>query len=176
MLECATGSYCCDTNRPELSGGINCCEAQSSRFSLTSNIQVSTASDPPSSLTETPFSTESPMPSTTEDTGPEPSISTQTLTDPANPSLVCHSGLGEIECGWICCKSSQLCAHPGLCSDIGGASKSSTSLTAPEYTVPTTVESSQDNIRTTLIYTSTSPYSHQSSPPHPHQSSLSHSH
>ncbi|KAK0514742.1 hypothetical protein JMJ35_003359 [Cladonia borealis] len=34
VLECTSGSYCCDSNRPELSGGTACCEASTSRFSL----------------------------------------------------------------------------------------------------------------------------------------------
>ena len=34
VLECTSGSYCCDSNRPELSGGTACCEAGLPRFSL----------------------------------------------------------------------------------------------------------------------------------------------
>ena len=34
VLECTSGSYCCDSNRPELSGGTACCEASTDRFSL----------------------------------------------------------------------------------------------------------------------------------------------
>ena len=34
VLECTSGSYCCDSNRPELSGGTACCEAGAPRSSL----------------------------------------------------------------------------------------------------------------------------------------------
>ncbi|KAI4217666.1 MAG: hypothetical protein LQ351_000262 [Letrouitia transgressa] len=118
----------------------------------------------PSMSTETHFPAENPVPSATEDTDLEPSMSTSTLADQASTSLVCNSGLGEIRCGSICCKEFQFCAYFGQCSDIGGASESSTSLAVPEYTIPTIVGTSQDSIQTTSILASISPYPRQGSP------------
>ncbi|KAM0797110.1 hypothetical protein BDR22DRAFT_491994 [Usnea florida] len=47
VLECTTDSYCCDTNRPELSGGTDCCDASPSRFSIDGNSEVPITSDSP---------------------------------------------------------------------------------------------------------------------------------
>ncbi|KAG8527841.1 uncharacterized protein KY384_006757 [Bacidia gigantensis] len=64
---CGTNEWCCDTNRPELSGGQNCCDTNSPKFSLDSRKVENngTSSDNSNSSNESPSSTEESTTSTT---------------------------------------------------------------------------------------------------------------
>ena len=89
VLECTSGSYCCDSNRPELSGGTACCEAGAPRFSLAAlpllppyddgdgGASASSAAPSPASSTQPP-----PPPSSAA----APTSSSSTPPPPASPS------------------------------------------------------------------------------------------
>lgn len=54
VLQCSPGSFCCDANRPELSGGQACCDASPMRFSIDGNVAMTSMSEAPSSATAVP--------------------------------------------------------------------------------------------------------------------------
>lgn len=45
VLQCSTGQFCCDANRPELSGGQPCCDSTSERFSIEGKSMVNGTSE-----------------------------------------------------------------------------------------------------------------------------------
>ncbi len=84
VLECNPGSFCCDTNRPELSGGQACCDASPVRFSLDGNVAMTAMSEAPASSTAMSSSLQST--SSTQITST--SLSSQTTSNPSATSVV----------------------------------------------------------------------------------------
>ena len=100
VLECTSGSYCCDSNRPELSGGTACCEAGAPRFSLAAlpllppyndgdgGGSVSSASPTPVSSTPPPSPTAAASSSSTPapPTPPSPTAAALSSSTPPSPT------------------------------------------------------------------------------------------
>lgn len=127
VLECTTDSYCCDTNRPELSGGTDCCNASPSRFSIDGNAEVPSTSD--SVAASSTYSPVQPVPISAPTTST--SAQTSAIASVAAPSLTCNSNLEQTSCGSTCCASDQYCAFAGQCSATSVTTESSSGTSTP---------------------------------------------
>ena len=91
VLECTQGSYCCDGNRPELSGGTNCCSASQQRFYINGQSAASySAPNYPAEPSRTvPLSPpEPPIVSVTLTVSEAPSTVIETLTITETPAVI----------------------------------------------------------------------------------------
>ena len=154
VLECDPGSYCCDTNRPELSGGTNCCDASPNRFSIDGNTEVPlTTWSPAQSSSIVPVSATASSTSIQTLTAAASSTSTQSLTAAADSStsFVGDHELGQTSCGSIFCATWQYCAFAGQCSSLSITIENESSTPTSESTVSAITTGSSNSIRMATV-------------------------